>query len=78
MENKIDIEILKVLSIKRKPISFTELLESSKDLEEYGKGYILRRCMKLEKVFMIQTEKVSRTRMIKILDLGRALLRVYK
>ena len=80
MENKIDLEILRILKRNKKPMAFMEILKYVNFIlkKDYGKGYVLRRCMKLEKIAMISTEKDGRFRMIKIRDLGRALLRVYK
>ena len=80
MENKIDLIILTRLSKRRKEIPFMKIFEETNkcSVKKYDKGYILRRVRKLEKIAMISTEKVGRMRMIKIRELGRTLLRVYK
>ena len=80
MENKIDLEILRALKDHRNARPFMHVLNDVNIAmgKTFGKGYILRRCMKLEKIAMISTEKVGRQRMICIRDLGRALMMVYK
>jgi len=80
MENKIDLEILRALKDHRNARPFMHVLNDVNIAmgKIFGKGYILRRCMKLESIAMISTEKDGRKRMIKIRDMGRALLRVYK